>query len=143
MKVNEIQIGDWVKISRRNKIGKVYRIDAANGKGNGYAAVIDGDYHEMDLEPIPLTPEILEKNGWVRTKYCYGRDCMELHGADELPEGVDNALSMARWSIDNFYQYHFLDLCMWKGNVSQHDVHFVHQLQHAFRIFGIEKEIEL
>lgn len=93
------------------------------------------------VEPIPIIPEILEKNGWVRTKYCYGRDCMEIHGADELPEGIDNALSVARWSIDKNYQYHFLDLYMWKGSVRQHNVHYIHQLQNAFRIFGIEEKI--
>lgn len=45
MNVKELQIGDYVKISHRNKIGKVYRIDEANGKGNGHAAVIDGNIY--------------------------------------------------------------------------------------------------
>lgn len=40
MKATELQIGDYVRISHRNKIGKVYRIDKANGEGNGYAAVL-------------------------------------------------------------------------------------------------------
>ena len=130
MKTEELMIGDWVRVpselNREKQIRSTFDMDSA-----------------VLYEAIPLTPEILEKNGWVRTKYSYGRDCMEIHGADKLPEGVDNALSMARWSIDKNYQYHFLDLYMWKGGVMQHNVHYVHQLQHAFRIFGIEREIKL
>lgn len=137
MKTNELMIGDFVLDG--NDYAQVTSITC-----DGNIETTHNEHSNIELiEPIPLTPEILEKNGWVRTKYCYGRDCIEIHGADELPEGVDNALSMARWSIDKNYQYHFLDLYMWKGSVMQHNVHYVHQLQHAFRIFGIEKEIIL
>lgn len=147
MKANELMIGDWVECVDSTHKKKVYaQIDAIEEGQTCILVKLDNCNWFLDIsfiKPIPLTPEILEKNGWVRTKYCYGRDCMEIHGADELPGGVDNALSMARWSIDKNFQYHFLDLYMWKGSVMQHNVHYVHQLQHAFGIFGIEKEIEL
>lgn len=154
MKANELMIGDYVMVNDIEHTHPLQVTELFMKSGTLYATLYwDGMPEDAMPEtltadvdkvlPIPLTPEILEKNGWVRTKYCYGRDCMEIHGADELPEGVDNALSMARWSIDENYQYHFLDLYMWKGSVMQHDVHYVHQLQHAFRIFGIEKEIIL
>ena len=156
MKANELMIGDWVEIKTYGISDKYERTEAyiyvkVAGIDSGFITVeYNNDIKEQyricentEIEPIPLTAEILEKNGWVRTKYSYGRDCMEIHGADELPEGVDNTLSMARWSIDKNYQYHFLGLYMWVGSVMQHDVHYVHQLQHAFRIFGIEKEIIL
>ena len=142
MKAKEIQIGDYV-----NYRGQIIKVTSLYDKGGsnevGWSDKESVWVNADNVEPIPLTAEILEKNGWVRTKYCYGRDCMEIHGADKLPEGADNALSMARWSIDRNYQYHFLDLYMWKGSVMQHNVHYVHQLQHAFRIFGIEREIKL
>ena len=142
MKTNELQIGDYV-----NYRGQIIKVTSLYDKGGsnevGWSDKESVWVNADNVEPIPLTAEILEKNGWIKTKYAYGRDCMEIHGADELPEGVDNALSMARWSIDENYQYHFLGLYMWKGSVMQHNVHYVHQLQHAFRIFGIDKEIEL
>jgi hypothetical protein len=142
MKVNEIQIGDYV-----NYRGQIIKVTSLYDKGGsnevGWSDKESVWVNADNVEPINLTPEILEKIGWIRTKYAYGRDCMEIHGADKLPEGVDNALSMARWSIDKNYQYHFLDLYMWKGSVMQHNVHYVHQLQHAFRNFGIEIEIKL
>lgn len=69
METKELQIGDWVSIPHINKIGKVYRVDQANGKGNGYAAVIDGDFNESLIKAIPLTAEILEKNGFHKRKW--------------------------------------------------------------------------
>lgn len=139
MKANELMIGDYVSVKPS---GMLIKIAAVHPKKVAYHTVVHklSWVRESLLEPILLTPEILEKNGWAKTKYGYGRDCMEIHGADELPEGADNALSMARWSVDKNYQYHFLDLYMWQGSVKQHNVHYVHQFQHAFRIFGIDKE---
>ena len=142
MKAKNLQIGDYV-----NYRGQIIKVTSLYDKGGsnevGWSDKESVWVNADNVEPINLTPEILEKIGWVRTKYAYGRNCMEIHGADKLPEGVDNALSMARWSIDKNYQYHFLDLYMWKGSVMQHNVHYVHQLQHAFRNFGIEIEIKL
>lgn len=118
MKVNELMIGDWVRITLSNKIGKVYRIDEANGNGNGWAAVIDGDYHETRLEPIHLTPEILEKNGFIKEprefhtlQYCIITDGLWIDISEE--------------------------------NYFEGKLEFVHQLQHALRLCGITREIIL
>ena len=146
MEAKELMIGDWL-FYRGQFNAFSFRVEQITKRKVGYHAEPDESRtHYLTLsecQPIPITPEILEKNGWMKTKYAYGRDCMEIHGTDELPEGIDNALSMARWSIDKNFQYHFLDLYMWKGSVMQHDVHYVHQLQHAFKFFGIEKEITI
>lgn len=64
IEAKNLMIGDWVKISYNGEVGQVYRIDMANGKGNEYAAVNGGDRSCEDLVPIPLTPEILKKNGF-------------------------------------------------------------------------------
>ena len=137
MKVNLLQIGDWVKISHLNKIGKVYRIDRANGEGNGYAAVIDGDYHEWNLEPIPLTPEILEKNGFVKNhgvtswKFETDReDLIDIYGFNDYHLSINikdthGSGKGFRWMLNNL------------------TIFYVHQLQHVLRICGIEKEIIL
>lgn len=36
-------------------------------------------YSPNELKPIPLTPEILEKNGWVKDKEGYINDSYHLH----------------------------------------------------------------
>ena len=136
MNVKELQIGDYVRISHRNKIGKVYRIDKANGEGNGYAAVIDGDYHEKDLEPIQLLKIHLTKNGFKAREYAddtefYYYDCYEINVSfyeglpeDDIPPVIFLTIEFAEKSIVMPIEY-------------------VHELQQAMRIMGCDKEIEL
>lgn len=136
MKANELQIGDYVKISHRNKIGKVYRIDVANGKGNGFAAVIDGDCHEMDLQPIPLQRIHLIKNGFKAreetddTEFYY-YDCYEINVS--FDEGI---------SEENIPPIIFLTIEFAEKSIAM-PIEYVHELQHAMRLMGCDKEIEL
>lgn len=118
MKANELMIGDWVKHSITGQIGKVYRIC-----GNEYIAFIDGDTQSELVEPIPLTPEILEKNGLANDPYgCHFKEDGDM--ALEISveeEGI-------YWTI-NYNEYSILKL------------KYVHQLQHALKLCGIDKEI--
>ena len=124
MEAKDLMIGDWVKVTHLNRIGKVFRIDQANGDGNGCVALIDGDFHESDLEPISLTPEILEKNGWRYDKSActWVNDDIEIH----LEDGFDG---------NGFW---------WKAGVNHiTPINYVHQFQHVLKILGIKKEIIL
>ena len=95
MKANELMIGDLVKCGKRYM--KVTQL----------AEDMDCD----DIEPIPLTPEILEKNG------------IELSvGPGGLYQGTISGVN-----------------CHIEFNI----IKYVHELQNALRLCGIEKEIEL
>ena len=86
-----------------------------------------------DIEPIPLTPEILEKNGFKPDvpgdayKYSYQIDSVS------IVECYANAVGEGRH----------------RGVISFGDTRlritlvFVHELQHALLLCGIDKEIEL
>ena len=81
MKINELMIGDFVtfKECQKDKIPFGVKIIALGhqdrGEENAALVCIDGaktfDIIEIDDEivGIPLTPEILEKNGWVSDNY--------------------------------------------------------------------------
>ena len=143
MNTKELQIGDWVNYRGTNiQVSSLYDKGGSNeiGWGDKESTWVNG----RCIEPIPLTPEILKKNGWYEAKLdgSYGRKGVRLDGVKELPEGVDNALSFAQWSIDPKFEYHLLDVYMWKGHVSLW-IEYVHQLQHIFRLCGIDKEIVL
>lgn len=88
----------------------------------------DGDDFSW-LEAIPLTPEILEKNGFVKQGYpgwlIYTEEYM-IQWRNDYP----NLLS-----IDSFSSNY--------GSFKGFIVDYVHQLQHALRLCGIEKEIEI
>lgn len=78
------------------------------------------------LNPIPLTQEILEKNGW----------CSRLNGTGEfyLKKKPVGAVVVTK-AIIGFQMNH--------GPFSGLAIYYVHQLQHAIRLCGIEKEITI
>ena len=111
MKANELMIGDWVLDTRT---GTPLRV-------NPFMAELE----VPEWQPIPLTPEILEKNGLANDPYgCHFEEdeYMALEISIE-EEGI-------YWTI-NYNEYGILKL------------KYVHELQHALRLCGINKEIEL
>ena len=131
MKANELMIGDWVW-----DITPVV-IDAI---GNEYICIYRAEYGYItvnltNLKPIPLTDEILEKNG-------FPLDVEEtnhpLYKGTEIKEYI---ISMP----PNEYKEHLI----WNGEYyimfdsPKIRIDYVHQLQHALRLCGIDKEIVL
>lgn len=116
MKANELMIGDYFMTP--NGIGRIIMIGAhspvyTNVTGEGEAAI-----WPKDLQPIPITLEILEKNGW---RY---NDAPFVQGWEQYGLTIiNNRITCGQ-------------------NVSM-KVEFVHELQHSLRLCGIEKEIVL
>jgi len=118
MKANELMIDDYV-YNHRNWECPVVEIHKNS------AIVIAKHYEEeefllSDLRPIPLTPEILEKNGFVvESNDCHGESLQYCKLVDGLWIDI---------SGENFFE----------GKLE-----YVHQLKHALRLCKIEKEIVL
>lgn len=99
---------------------------------------INGEYEPIEIDeckifPVPLTPEILEKNGF---KKCEGNE-WSLYKKDG-EKGLYNIL----WSADELY----LEIASYTslaGEFNRMGIKYIHQLQQALRLCGIEKEIEL
>ena len=132
MKANELMIGDLLKWKEQPGFNDEDRNMVLCVKNIFDDAIkIDGRfelYHISLFEPIPLTQEILEKNGFKREG-----------GASYWREGGRDAC-VIHWSKDKEQLIigSPCDDCMVKMNVR-----YVHELQHAFRLAGIEKEIVL
>jgi hypothetical protein len=118
MKAEELMIGDWVFI-------KDYPIKALPQKVRPEHFVRS----LVEFEPIPLTPEILEKNGFVLKEEevgAYGVNIAPYYTRNDVPfEVFCDGEPFAIWFKDPV------------------NIAFVHQLQHALRLCGIEKEIVL
>lgn len=123
MKANELMIGDKLKTVFSQKVVKVKEIKQSciYTEDNGY------EYNE--IEPIPLTPEILEKNGWIKDGYFYKAEDGSYIQLGELFEHA--SFRAEKHGIPREIQ------------TSPHLLKYVHQLQHALRLCGIEKEIIL
>ena len=121
MKLNEqLQIGDFVKHKELNKIMTVEEL-----RRDGTVVLLDGLQASVeDIEPIPLTVEILEKNFKPfefegQTYYDYSTDFADV-SISEFTDGL--------WEV-KIDEIEFGGLPTWKMYVCD-----VHQLQHAFRM---------
>lgn len=123
MEANELMIGDWV-----NYRGICNRIAPA-----------DFCHFEWidEIRPIPLTPEILEKNGFTKST--------PPSGIHAICYNLDNKEEKYHLTIANYNKYKRLLL-----NVDSEDSEcfnikcdYIHQLQHALGLCKIKKEIVL
>jgi hypothetical protein len=128
LKVTDLMVGDWVicyhptrlKYFEKVSVGLLHTMQEQE-----YGHIKENSPLFRIVEPILLTPEILEKNGLANDPYgCHFEEdeYMELEISAE-EEGI-------YWTI-NYNEYAILKL------------KYVHQLQHALRLCGINKEIEL
>lgn len=130
MKANELMIGDLVIIEGYSRICAITEVGVYFVDRNGI-----GTTSFDRIEPIPLTTEILEKNGFIRQQLGHFRY-----------ENEDNDLVMAFYPKEKNYTeggYDYIDI--YKGRMTLQDmpISYVHELQHALRLCGIDKEIVL
>ena len=126
-------VGDWVdfyhpyesekKIVTRHRVTEIFECGLV-GISNHPNPV-----HADHIEPIKITQEILEKNGWIEDGYFYrAKDGSYIH----LGQLFEHAtFSCEKHGINR------------EVATSPSMLMYVHQLQQAMRICGIKKEIEL
>lgn len=130
LKISDLSVGDWVL----NRQGVPTKVQVVVSEGNmrcGEDAKPEHSVHiwVSDVEPIPITPEILEKNGFIKN------GAYNEWNIGEWDERPFIGVSLDRQSLR---VKHFGNDIFIEGKEL-----FVHQLQHALRLAGVEKEIEL
>lgn len=132
MKATDLMLNDLVLY--RGDVAKVIAI-TANGE---VSLLVDGHIvarfvYAEELSPITLTPEILEKNGFVKVIDRFIKDTEEW----EL------CCDKIRITINPFTGYTLAYKEEWLPVLNNLYFKCVHDLQHALKICGIEKEIIL
>ena len=122
MNAKDLMIGDWVQgflpDTYSQVCGIINECQVAIMSGGAYMEVSN-----EDIRPIPLTPEILEKNGFTNGQF-YGE------------------LLYSRWQIQaDCFSIRFRREDTEEGGSFR--CKYVHELQHALRLCGIDKEIVL
>jgi len=93
------------------------------------------EYETQGFEPIPLTPEIPEKNGFV-LKPDGWLWCKE--------KGIEDKNYIFIQFRKNCEEVRLIELNFINKVLAKYEhMHYVHELQHALRLCGIEKEIVL
>lgn len=137
MNASELMVGDFVKIKTDDDT--FIKVQIRTLEFDIMWANIDDDetcdaISYDDIEPIPLTPEILEKNGFVY------KEREETCATEEY-----HIWSLVNTSFflddDSWWRKEKDDILRLKFGISK--IKFLHELQHALKLCGIEKEIEL
>lgn len=122
LKVKDLMVGDWVKHyngtpMQVTKITTAHFACAQNGGVNCW------EYNNK-FEPIPLTPEILEKNGFELIKGIY--PTLRNHYRDiifQMEETAETKYNKPFYTFKGYPIFH------------------AHELQHALKLCKIDKEI--
>ena len=124
MKATELMIGDWVAQKHSGLLLKVSEFRPPYIIADGE----DGQFHEDTLEPILLTSEILEQNGFY-----HERNIGYVYDDSEYEVIVD------LWNNSYRILYN-RDVMI---NIQCFSNVFVHELQHALRLCNVDKEITI
>ena len=135
MDIKELMIGDWVYYNPNVFIEDEYEPT----KPIKITKITSGEDIDLAIEgcysPIPLTPEILEKNGFKHIER------IPIMGSE-----------IGTWRSDKLggatIKKYLIGIektifCLIAGHSKIGDIYHLHELQHALRLCGIEKEITL
>jgi hypothetical protein len=139
MKTTDLMIGDYVHQLVYEELEPVRIV---NIHETGAVEVFDGsgdtfyDYQSAtnEIQPIPLTQEILEKNGfeWIKNKI-----------VDEAYVFTKTLWDEPELIIRRFDFNESFVICTAWDDTSFMSIGYVHELQHLLKLCGIDKEIEL
>lgn len=140
LQVEELMIGDWVLTLDSTHKEKVFaQVDAIEDGKHSILVTKECSNWFVDIdwiEPIPLTPEISEKNGFNVKKYSDGD-----YYADIMFEDQGRRVEVEyRYGVD-------IDVCVIGRNNTppfsriETQARYVHELQHIMRLCGITRKI--
>lgn len=147
MNIQELSVGDWVRYRDREwQVCSLYQFTEEVGlwrKDSQFCETI------TDIQPIPLTPEILEKNGFkLFTEKHYGFIPDIEHSYIRVCDIKDTIKKndVRIWMFEHRHNWCFH--CINHGigssnNLGKAYITDVHELQHCLRLAKIDKEIKL
>ena len=130
MEATDLMISDWVMFD--NELLQVSEVLKDGICANNDTAF--GCYHFENLEPILLTEAILQKNGFKHLDISSPKDTINQFVWRYSTDSQNIDLSYNKWTKD-----YMLD----SFRIHLFPIIYVHELQHALHMGGIEKKIEL
>ena len=134
MNINELCIGDWISyINRKYKVIQIDKEGIIYGQGSDFSA--PGIAKQIkSIDPIKITSEVL--------KHSFNDICIEV-GGYWMTE-IDNYFVEFYPSTGTFIKYTYI--VDEYNKYTQHIIlllncYYMHELQHALRLAGIEKDI--
>ena len=98
---------------------KIHTIMDTLGVNNYELSYISHPVNQLELSGVPITPEILEKNGWEKDEEASFRTQLYYQNKKD------------GWVVDM------------RGEPLKFEIHYIHELQHLFFGLGINHEMEV
>lgn len=141
MEANELMIGDWVLFEGTPATVRGVEIYCSDL----YVQTnLTDAWYMSNFEPIPLTPEILEKNGFDVVR---GNRIMGLQVSDRCTLRIGDGMKEMRVEMQDWGETEerkwFIEIRNLGSIILQLYIGYIHELQHALRLCRIEKEIVL
>lgn len=142
MKGNELTIGDWVYNTHNRKPEQVCEI-----REHMVMLAYNDLYDYDEIEPIPLTPEILARMGftieevpkyddtYTEDEYTATMKCVDSRKCEVEIEYKTYWKKLRAFNYDPHNRLGFTSI--------ETQVEYVHGLQHIFRVMKVDKELEL
>lgn len=134
LKISDLSVEDWVRYR-----GLDYQVKEIDGLLNEVRLVGNKEQRVESIKsihPIPITAEILETNGWSTDgMYAILR--------------IDEHRHLEYYYHEHRLRKYYCGVDEWQNHAKVTDITFavhcysVHQLQHALRLAGVDKEINL
>lgn len=150
MKAEDLMIGDWVAITEPDDYhGYNGRVEIVNKVTQYVTVFVPSTTHDVlsdDLQPIPLTDEILEKNGFKKEEHDAIIITLKTYSLDTSNGGIvlfvkpKGGYKAMYGNMQNMSQN---ELFFGDGNFVCMNCNTVHELQHILRQCSIDKEITL
>ena len=141
LKISDLSVGDWMEIDHEDYGWHPAQINVCGALGIGvhFKDIDPEEEYDCTLNqarPIPITPEILEKNGWrILEKEVLG-DEYECNREERVWYNENCRIEICEAKQGVFWYSCDHEYYMWR-------LKYVHQLQHLIRLAGVEKEINL
>lgn len=129
----DFMIGDWVLVDGKPEQLTGVDREYIHLEGNVSTILLEGE-----VEPIPLTPEILEKNGFICTQ-CDDEEIGTYESWSFQSDFIAITCEPTLCMLDVFNGHLVKEIKFY----TEESTFFVHELQHALKLCQISKEIIL
>ena len=133
MKIEELSVGNYIL---HKKTREILQITEILSWGVNVKEYDDATADSIDILPVPLTVEILEKNGFEMADDTYTRPTVSYFSKDRRVQ-VCNLTN----SGDGYWCVHVDNECF--ETIGSCDVRYVHEMQHLLRLCKYELDLKI
>lgn len=141
MDIEKLMIGDLVQYKNICEQDQICKVCNVSNLDNGiiFCQFKDGiyDIHQSTIQPIPLTGDILKKNGFEANDRAIWRIEVGIRCSYSKKFGenfINYSVNIEEMEEGGWFDFG-INRCLWQGVA----INYVHELQQALRLAGLSK----